>query len=81
MGGVLVPANTPIYGIVRIEGQRMAVTVNSIESSGNILPAAGATVIVLVILVQIIQSVGTALCVKTDRRIQHTSNQKRRQKK
>lgn len=32
MGGVLVPANTPLYGTVRIEGQRMAVTVNSIES-------------------------------------------------
>ena len=38
-------------------------------------------VVFLVILVQIIQSVGTALCVKTDRRIQHTSNQKRRHKK
>lgn len=38
MGGVLVPANTPLYGTVRIEGQRMAVTVNSIESGGNILP-------------------------------------------
>lgn len=38
MGGVLVPADTPLYGTVRIEGQRMAVTVNSIESGGNILP-------------------------------------------
>ena len=38
VGGVLVPANTPLYGTVRIEGQRMAVTVNSIESGGNILP-------------------------------------------
>lgn len=38
MGGVLVPANTPLYGTVRIEGQRMAVTVKSIESGGNILP-------------------------------------------
>lgn len=38
MGGALVPANTPLYGTVRIEGQRMAVTVNSIESGGNILP-------------------------------------------
>ena len=38
MGGVLVPANTPLYGTVRIEGQRMAVSVNSIESGGNILP-------------------------------------------
>ena len=38
MGGVPVPANTPLYGTVRIEGQRMAVTVNSIESGGNILP-------------------------------------------
>ncbi|WP_289783292.1 conjugative transposon protein TraM, partial [Bacteroides congonensis] len=35
---MLVPANTPLYGTVRIEGQRMAVTVNSIESGGNILP-------------------------------------------
>ena len=40
VGGVLVPANTPLYGTVRIEGQRMAVTVNSIESGGNILPVA-----------------------------------------
>lgn len=38
VGGVLVPANTPLYGTVRIEGQRMAITVNSIESGGNILP-------------------------------------------
>ena len=38
VGGVLVPANTPLYGTVRIEGQRMAVSVNSIESGGNILP-------------------------------------------
>lgn len=38
VGDVLVPANTPLYGTVRIEGQRMAVTVNSIESGGNILP-------------------------------------------
>lgn len=38
VGGVLVPANTPLFGTVRIEGQRMAVTVNSIESGGNILP-------------------------------------------
>ena len=38
VGGVPVPANTPLYGTVRIEGQRMAVTVNSIESGGNILP-------------------------------------------
>lgn len=35
---MLVPANTPLFGTVRIEGQRMAVTVNSIESGGNILP-------------------------------------------
>ena len=35
MGGALVPANTPLYGTVRIEGQRMAVTVNSIESGGQ----------------------------------------------
>ena len=32
---------------------------------------------VLVILVQIIQSIGTALCVKTDRRINHTNKKKR----
>ena len=38
VGGVLVPVNTPLYGTVRIEGQRMAVSVNSIESGGNILP-------------------------------------------
>lgn len=38
VGGVLVPANTSLYGTVRIEGQRMAVSVNSIESGGNILP-------------------------------------------
>ena len=31
----------------------------------------------LVILVQIIQSIGTALCVKTDRRINHTNKKKR----
>ena len=39
-----------------------------------------AAVIILVILVQIIQSIGTALCVKTDKRINHTS-EKRRNKK
>ena len=38
VGGVLVPTNTPLFGTVRIEGQRMAVSVNSIESGGNILP-------------------------------------------
>lgn len=38
VGGVLVPTNTPLFGMVRIEGQRMAVSVNSIESGGNILP-------------------------------------------
>ena len=37
-------------------------------------------VIILVVLVQIIQSIGTALCVKTDKRINH-SNEKRRNKK
>lgn len=37
-----------------------------------------AAVICLVLLVQVIQSVGTALCVKTDKRIHHT---KRRKKK
>ena len=35
---MLVPVNTLLYGTVRIEGQRMTVTVNSIESGGNILP-------------------------------------------
>jgi len=38
-----------------------------------------AAVIILVILVQIIQSIGTAWCVKTDKRINH-SNEKRRKK-
>lgn len=37
VGTVLIPANTPLYGSVRIEGQRMTVSVNSIESGGNIL--------------------------------------------
>ena len=36
--------------------------------------------IILVILVQIIQSIGTALCVKTDKRI-HNTNEKRSHKK
>lgn len=35
-------------------------------------------VILLVILVQIIQSIGTALCIKTDKRINHTTDKKRR---
>lgn len=38
-----------------------------------------AAVIILVILVQIIQSIGTALCIKTDKRINH-NNKKRRNK-
>lgn len=38
VGTVLIPVNTPLYGSVRIEGQRMTVIVNSIESGGNILP-------------------------------------------
>ena len=38
MGGVLVPANTPLYGTVRIEGQRMAVAVKSRARGGNVLP-------------------------------------------
>ncbi len=37
-------------------------------------------VIILVVLVQVIQSIGTALCVKTDKRINHTK-EKRRNKK
>lgn len=37
VGTVLIPVNTPLYGSVRIEGQRMTVIVNSIESGGNIL--------------------------------------------
>ena len=37
-GGGFGPANTPLYCTVRIEGQLMAVIVNSIESGGNILP-------------------------------------------
>ena len=39
-----------------------------------------AAVIILVILVQIIQSIGTALCIKTDKRI-HNTKEKRSQKK
>ena len=35
-------------------------------------------VIILVILVQIIQSVGTALCVKSDKRINHTKTKRRK---
>lgn len=34
-------------------------------------------VIILVILVQIIQSVGTALCIKSDKRINHTTEKRR----
>ena len=37
-------------------------------------------VIFLVILVQIIQSIGTAVAVKTDRRIQHTQTKRRKGK-
>ena len=35
-------------------------------------------VIILVILVQIIQSIGTALCVRTDKRINHTKEKRRK---
>lgn len=35
-------------------------------------------VIILVILVQILQSIGTALCIKTDKRINHNPKEKRR---
>ena len=35
-------------------------------------------VIILVILVQIIQSIGTALCVKTDKRINHSKEKRRK---
>ena len=38
VGNVLVPAGTPLFGTVRIGGQRMEVSVSSIESGGNILP-------------------------------------------
>lgn len=38
VGTMLIPANTPLYGSVRIEGQRMTVSVSSIESGSNILP-------------------------------------------
>lgn len=38
VGSVLVPANTPLYGVARIEGQRMNLTITTIESGGNILP-------------------------------------------
>ena len=37
-------------------------------------------VIILVILVQIIQSIGTALCIKSDKRINHTSKKRRTKK-
>ena len=37
-----------------------------------------AAVIILVILVQVIQSIGTALCVKTDKRINHTTEKRRK---
>ena len=37
-------------------------------------------VIFLVVLVQIIQSIGTAVAVKTDRRIQHTQTKRRKGK-
>lgn len=37
-------------------------------------------VIILVILVQIIQSIGTALCVKSDKRINHTKPKRRNKK-
>ncbi|MBP3634530.1 MAG: ABC transporter permease [Oscillospiraceae bacterium] len=37
-------------------------------------------VIILVILVQILQSIGTALCVKSDKRINHTSTKRRNKK-
>jgi len=35
-------------------------------------------VIILVILVQILQSIGTALCVKSDKRINHTKTKRRK---
>ncbi len=38
-------------------------------------------VMILVILVQILQSIGTALCIKTDKRINHNNNEKRRKSK
>ena len=37
-------------------------------------------VIILVILVQILQSIGTALCVKSDKRINHTKTKRRNKK-
>jgi conjugative transposon TraM protein len=36
--GVLIPAGTVVTGACRIEGERMAVTVNSIQYDGNIIP-------------------------------------------
>ena len=39
-----------------------------------------AAVIILVVLVQVIQSIGTALSVKSDRRINHTKSNKRSKK-
>lgn len=32
------PENTPLYGVVRIEGQRMNIVVTSIETGGNVVP-------------------------------------------
>ena len=48
--------------------------------SRNMVIVLYVAVIILVVLVQIIQSIGTALCIKTDKRINHT-NEKRRNKK
>lgn len=38
VGGIPVAENTLLYGMARIEGQRMNVVVTSIESGGNIVP-------------------------------------------
>ena len=40
-----------------------------------------AAVIILVILVQILQSIGTTLCIRTDKRINHNPKEKRRKTK
>ncbi len=32
------PENTPLYGVVRIESQRMNIVVTSIETGGNVVP-------------------------------------------
>lgn len=37
-GGVLIPANTLLTGKARIDGQRMAITVEAVQHGGNVIP-------------------------------------------